>query len=644
MSNIRNFVIIAHVDHGKSTLADRFLEITETVPARQIKEQYLDQLELERERGITIKMAPVRMVYQPPTNNLQLTTNNKLLVNGYELSDSEYILNLIDTPGHSDFSYEVSRALAAVEGAILLVDATQGIQAQTLANFRAAKKMGLQTIGAVNKIDLFVGRENDLKKTVGELAHLLEVNESEIFLISGKTGQGVNALLEAIIEKIPPPSIRLNRFSNEHESAMMPARALIFDSFYDNHKGVIASVRIFDGKFKNTDTIQFIATETRSKIKELGFFTPELKPATELNTGEIGYIATGIKEPHLIKIGDTLIANRHKLSNANTTNKNISEIGGKLANITDLALPGYKEPKPVVFVSLYPEESEDFDLLKKSLEKLHLNDSALTISPDENKVLGRGFKVGFLGRLHFEITGERLKREFKARTVNTFPSVIYRAKTKKGWIEVVKPEDLPQDFEEIWEPMINIEIIVPPEYLNNLFPLQILYRLKDIRTENFEERVKIKAKMPLMELVSDFDDKLKSATQGFASFSYEFIGYEPADIVRVDILVARTMVPGLSRFIPKATLDREARQMVERLKELLPREQFAQSIQAVAGGRVIAREDIPALRKDVTGYLYGGDRTRKMKLWKKQAEGKKKLKERATAKIPPEVFRELLKR
>jgi GTP-binding protein LepA len=620
MSNIRNFVIIAHVDHGKSTLADRFLEITGTVPMRQMKDQYLDQLELERERGITIKMAPVRMVYRPPTNNLQLTTNNKLLVNGYELSDSEYILNLIDTPGHSDFSYEVSRALAAVEGAILLVDATQGIQAQTLANFRAAKKAGLKIIGVVNKIDLFTGREGDLKKTVSELANLLETDESEIFLASGKNGRGVRELLLAIVRGIPPPK-------NLTETGF--SRALVFDSFYDNHRGVIASVRVFEGKLKETDTVLLLATETRSKIKELGVFTPQLKPTAELSAGEIGYIATGVKEPRRIKIGDTAVK---------------FEIRSSKFEIAVKPLEGYREPKPVVFVSFYPEESDDFDLLEKSLEKLHLNDAALSISPDENKVLGRGFKVGFLGRLHFEITSERLKREFEARTVNTFPSVVYRAKTKKGWIEIVKPEDLPQDFEEIWEPIIKIEIIVPPEYLNNLFPLQTLYRFKDIRTENFEERVRVTAKMPLMELVSDFDDRLKSATQGFASFSYEFLDYERAEIVRVDVLVAGNEVPGLSRFIPRETLAREARAMAERLKKLLPREQFAQSIQIVAEGRVVAREDIPALRKDVTGYLYGGDRTRKMKLWKKQARGKKRLKERATAKIPPEVFRELLKR
>jgi len=598
--NIRNFVIIAHIDHGKSTLADRFLEITGTVPARQMKEQYLDQLELERERGITIKMAPVRM--------------------SYKLQTTDYILNLIDTPGHSDFSYEVSRALAAVEGAILLVDATQGIQAQTLANFRSAQAAGLKIIGAVNKIDLFPdNNDSRLENAVRDLAELLGVAKNEIFLVSGKTGEGAKELLEAVVRYIPFPKEPLVLFEKQ------AARALIFDSFYDNHKGVVASVRIFSGKIGESDGIKLIATDTHSKIKETGYFTPQLKPVPELSEGEIGYIATGIKDPQRIKIGDTVVVTKKETQN---TEK--------------LALHGYKEAQPVVFVSFYPEETDDYESLRSGLEKLHLNDSSLKIEPDQNEVLGRGFKVGFLGRLHFEITSERLKREFSIPTINTFPSVLYKVKVKGIWREIVKPEDLPEEYEEIFEPMISIEIIVPSEYVKKIYPLQNMFRMSGIIPETFHERIKIKAKMPLAELVSDFDDKLKSVTQGFASFSYELIGYEKADIVKVDILVAGNLVSGLSRFFPRQSYEREARTTVERLKKLLPRQQFAQSLQAFAEGRVIAREDIPALRKDVTGYLYGGDRTRKMKLWKKQQRGKKKLKTMAKVRIAPEIFKELL--
>ena len=589
-NGIRNFCIIAHIDHGKSTLADRFLEITGTIEARRMKAQYLDQLELERERGITIKMAPVRM--------------------SYRLGPNAYILNLIDTPGHSDFGYEVSRALQAVEGAVLLIDATQGVQAQTLANFRAAKAAGLTLIGAVNKVDLFRDKRDERpQKVANEVAELLGVPVSEIFFVSGKTGQGTKELLEAVIEKVPPPKIEDTDFS----------RALIFDSFYDDHKGAVASVRVFNGEFSVYDVVNFIAGDVKTKIKELGYFMPELKVAKKLLVGEVGYIATGIKDPEKIKIGDTIAT------------------GGS-------ALPGYKEPKPVVFVSFYPEDANDFEFLQKGLQKLKLNDSALTVEPDQNEVLGRGFKVGFLGRLHFEITAERLKREFGVETTNTFPSVVYKVKTKKSFREIVKPEDLPSDFEEIWEPMVKIEIIVSPDYLNGLFPLTKMFRLTDIRNSNFQDRAKITAEMPLVELVSDFDDKLKSLTEGYASFSYEFADYKKADIVKVDFLAAGEQIPGLSRFLPRASYETVSRAMVKRLKELLPRRQFAQSLQAAALGKIIAREDIPALKKDVTGYLYGGDRTRKMKLWAKQKKGKKRLKERGEAKIPPSVFRELLKK
>ena len=606
MKHIRNFVIIAHVDHGKSTLADRFLEVTATVEKRKMKEQYLDQLELERERGITIKMAPVRM--------------------RYEHSGENYILNLIDTPGHSDFSYEVSRSLNAVEGAVLLVDAMQGIQAQTLANHRLAKAAGLTIVGALNKVDYYKNSDGSFDRNNErlimlrkELASLIGVPDEEIHYISGKSGDGVEALLQSVIEKVPPPAV----------STLSTGRALVFDSFYDDHKGVVASVRMFDGQITSTDEIALVATNTHSRIKEIGYFQPQLTALPlegTMTAGEIGYIATGIRDPEKIRIGDTVL------------------VGSHIKNQESLALHGYKEAMSVVFVSFYPEESDDFELLAKGLQKLKLNDSALHIEPDQNEVLGRGFKVGFLGRLHFEITSERLRREFKVATVNTFPSVLYKVKAGKEWITIVKPEELPQEYEEIWEPIIKLDIILPNEYLSSVLALQRKFRFEDIHTETLADRVRLITRMPLAELVSDFDDQIKSATKGMASFSYEFEEYAKADVYRVDILLSHEVVPGLSRFLPKDGIEREARLMVDRLKTHLPRQQWTQPIQAEAGGKIIAREDIPAMRKDVTGYLYGGDRTRKMKLWKKQQRGKKRLAERAQVQIAPEVFKELLKR
>jgi GTP-binding protein LepA len=629
MENIRNFVIIAHIDAGKSTLADRFLEITGTIEPRQMKAQFLDQMELERERGITIKMAPVRMVYRPAEipNTKHQTTN------------SGYILNLIDTPGHPDFSYEVSRALAAVEGAILLVDATQGIQAQTLANFYIAKKAGLKIIGALNKIDLIARNDAEnnaeLRGNIKELADLIGCHPEEIFKISAKTGEGVPQLLQAIIEQIPnslpagdlPKGDKFqipNKFQIQIPNNQIPARALIFDSFYDDHKGIIASVRVFSGEFNNTEDAYLIAADTKFKIKELGFFSPQLKPTKELKSGEIGYIATGIKDPQRVKIGDTIINSKFKIQNS------------KL-----LALPGYQEPKPAVFVSFYPDGGE-YNELKKALQRLKLNDSSLKIEPDFNEVLTRGFKIGFLGKLHFEIAAERLEREFGTKTINSFPSVAYKMKDKI----VENVETLPDDLSEIQEPMINLEIISPVKYLGDVFQLKELFRMEDFETKNLSvERVLIKSKMPLSELISDFDDRLKSVSEGFASFSYELVGYQKAELEKMEILVAGFKAPGLSRVVPKKRMEHEARKTAEKLKEILPRRQFAQAIQIKAGGRIIARENAPALKKDVTGHLYGGDRTRKMKLWKKQKKGKQKLSALAGQsgiKIPSEAFKRML--
>ncbi len=623
----RNFCIIAHVDHGKSTLADRMLEATGTVPMRRMRAQYLDQLELERERGITIKMAPVRMVYRPaeiPNNKSQIANkskdpNSKSLTFGTwdsGFSNSEYILNLIDTPGHSDFSYEVSRALQAVEGAVLLVDATKGVQAQTLSNLRAAERAGLTIVGAVNKVDLDPPRLNESVET---LADLLGVSREEILKISGKTGEGVGELLRALIHRIPPPA----------KTSGIP-RALIFDSLYDDHKGILAFVRVMSGTFSAGDAARFLATETNARIKEVGWFVPELKSDTLLETGGMGYIATGIKEPRLIKIGDTIIAEQE---------------GARTRGKTDLALPGYKEPSPVVFISFYPDGATKFDDLKKALERLRLTDAALTLEPDANEALGRGIKVGFLGQLHFEITASRLTREFDLSSfLTSFPSIAYRVLVGTEVRHISDAHEFPDNPTQVFQPMIRAEIVVPALYLNNVLGLKRIFELEVTETRTLRESVILVGTMPLMELIRDFDDQLKSVSQGYASFSYELTDEAEAEVEKLEILVAGEVVPALTRIVFRKDSEREGRATVERLKDLLPRQQFAQAVQARVRGRIVARETIPALRKDVTGYLYGGDRSRKMKLWQKQKRGKEKLKGMSRVMISPEVFREILKK
>ena len=645
MNNIRNFCIIAHIDHGKSTLADRLLEITGTVEKRKMKEQYLDQMELERERGITIKMAPVRMVYKPAEilnskpeilnkSEIQNPKSLGFSVLNLEFANSEYILNLIDTPGHPDFGYEVSRALEAVEGAILLVDGTQGIQAQTLSNFYAAKKSGLKIIGAVNKVDLNIP---DIKASVKEVAQLLETSPDNIHRISGKTGYGVEELLKNVIQLVPPPKII------DENSPIN--RALIFDSFYDDHKGIVAVIRLFNGTVKNFNEVRLLAVNEKIKIKEVGFFIPQMKKVDEISDGEIGYIVTGLKDPHKIKIGDTVISQ-----------KSIRPPADKIQKLENYALPGYREPKPVVFVSFYPDDPDKHEELKRSLDRLKLNDASFVFEPDFSEVLGRGFKGGFLGKLHFEIISQRLEKEFGVKTITSFPSVAYKIKTKhllktfhgiskpdeEGFVTILNPKDLPDDYEEILEPMIKIEIICPNKLLGHVLGLKELFRWEDINTHMLADKIIVETIMPLAELISDFDDRLKSVSGGFASFSYESAGYKKNDLIRMDILVAGELVPGLSRILPKEGIEYEARKITKLLKETLPRQQFSQAIQAKAFGRIIARETIPALRKDVTGYLYGGDRTRKMKLWKKQKKGKKKLLSMAKVRISAEDFKKLL--
>ncbi len=608
LKNIRNFCIIAHVDHGKSTLADRLLEFTGAIEKRRMKEQYLDQMELERERGITIKMTPVRMKYK------------------YE--GLEYTLNLIDTPGHSDFSYEVSRALMAVDGAVLLVDATQGIQAQTMANFNHAKKAGLKIIGAVNKVDLNPYGADEIAKSISELTG---ENESDILRVSGKTGHGVEELLKAIIEKVPAPK---NSKIPENIAEKNIFQALIFDSFYHEHKGIVANVRVFNGSIKRENEAFLIATNSKFKVKELGHFAPELKNDETIETGQIGYIATGLKNPEILKIGDTITGNNQRL----TTD-----------NIKKLALPGYQNPQPVVFVSFYPEESDDYENLKTALGKLKLNDSALKFEPDFNEFLGRGFKGGFLGRLHFEITAERLEREFNIRTVNSFPSVSYKVKTRNGeWVEVETPKDFPEDYMEVLEPVSKIEIITPANYLGAVLSLQQSFRMRDINTHSFGNSIIIDGTLPLAELIRDFDDQLKSVSAGYASLSYEIADYKKTEVAKLEILVASQNVGGLTRIVYKDETEREGRKTVERLKDLLPAQQFTQAIQACIGGKIIARETIPAMKKELGNFgKNGGDRTRKMKLWKKQQRGKERLKERGMKTkidIPAKIFKELLKK
>src|SRR3989344_5619693 len=611
--HIRNFVIIAHVDHGKSTLADRMLELTGTVDARHMKPQYLDQVDLERERGITIKMAPVRMKSR-------------------SRAGEDFTFNLIDTPGHSDFQYEVSRALHAVEGAVLLVDVTKGIQAQTLANYRNAVKAGLTIIGAVNKIDLLESRigadgklifaDEKAQRCVQDLANLIRVQPEEIFQVSGKTGAGVIELLDAIVERVPPPG-----------TADMPSRALIFDSLYDDHKEILAYVRVFSGEFRAGDEVSLAQGGTKFKIKEVGYFAPQHTPTDALRAGGTGYIATGFKEPKLVKIGDTLLR--------------LDAIRHASVKPSALALPGYREATPVVFISFYPDGKTKFDDLKRGFERLQLTDAALSFEPDSNEALGRGLKVGFLGQLHFEITASRLAREFNAAFITSFPSIAYRV-GEKGTFRIVKDaHEFPASPDEVYQPMIKMEILFPAEYMSAVMGLKNLFYL-DIQTiETIGDNSVVGARMPLSELIRDFDDQLKSGSAGYASFSYELDGEDKADVKKLEILVAEEVVPALTRIVASRDVEYEARKTVERLKELLDRQQFSQAIQARVDGRILARETIPAMKKALGDFgKNGGDRTRKMKLWKKQERGKERLESSARARVnlPVEVFREILKK
>jgi len=587
--NIRNFVIISHIDHGKSTLADRFLELTGTVEKRKMREQFLDTMDLERERGITIKMQPVRMKY------------------------SGYILNLIDTPGHIDFAYEVSRSLAAVEGAILLVDATQGIEAQTLTVLDMAREANLVIIPVVNKIDLPNARITETKK---EIKGFLEVDDEDILEISGKTGQGVEELFAAIIKRIPSPDL---------DNDLSP-RALIFDFEYSPHQGVIAYVRVFSGVFTKRKTMYLMGAGENFVCQEVGIFSPQKQSKESLDAGEIGYLVTNIKKAEVVGVGDTI-----------TTQKDFFS-----------SLPGYLRPQPMIWSSIYPVHEENFEDLKKAVGRLHLSDSAFSYDEESSSVLGRGFRVGFLGVLHLEIMIERLRREFGISVITATPTVAYEIVLKNGVKKSIYiPAEFPPDYEisEVKERWVNLNIIVHHDYMGKVLKLLQSHEGVVLSTESFGTlRNVLKADMPLRELMRDFFDELKSITSGYASLSYEFGEVRLASVTRLDVLVHGERVAAFSRIVSKREIEREARRAVEKLYSILPKEQFSVKIQAEAGGRILASRTLSAFRKDVTGYLYGGDRTRKMKLWKKQKKGKKRLKKMGSVVIPQEVFVKMIRR
>ncbi len=599
LRHIRNFSIIAHIDHGKSTLADRMLEITHTIEARKMRAQFLDSMELERERGITIKMQPVRMEYV--------------------LNEQNYVLNLIDTPGHIDFSYEVSRALKAVEGSILLVDATQGVQAQTLTTLEMARESGLVIIPVLSKIDSPLARIDEVKM---EVALLLDIDPDDILEVSGKTGEGVERLLSEIIKRIPPP---------EHdEKTKDGVRALVFDFKYDNHRGVIVYVRVFDGHLKKGDSLLFSVSGEKFISLEVGIFSPEENPKSSIDAGEIGYIVTGIKRPGIASVGDTITLSKKPLE----------------------ALPGYMNPKPVVWASIYPEDADDFPNLKLALGKLRLSDSAFSYEEESSGTLGKGFRLGFLGMLHLEIITERLKREFGLHLVVTMPSITYKVILKSGVEKIIySPHFFPEDgqINKIYEPWVKVKIITPVIYGSSLMPFLFDHEAVVHRTENFgDNRSAISLEMPLRELMRNFFDDLKSITSGYGSISYEVGEYKEADVVKLDILVADEEVVAFCRVVARKRVEEEARSQVERLKSIIPRQQFPFKIQGKALGRIIASESVSAFRKDVLMHgskvVGGGDVSRKKKLLEKQKRGKARMKENAKVNITQDVFLKMMRR
>src|SRR3989344_2514064 len=589
VTKIRNFAILAHIDHGKSTLADRFLELTKTVPAEKLRDQYLDRMDIEQERGITIKLAPVIMGWK------------------------EYKLNLIDTPGHVDFSYEVSRSLSCVEGAILLVDATQGIEAQTLSNFLLAEKQNLKVIPVINKIDL---PNAQVKKVKDSMVGTFGFDEKDILSVSAKSGAGVVDLLGRIIERIPPPEGSVDK----------SPKALIFDSSYDSFKGVIAYVRVFDGVLRRGEKMRLVGSGSEVESIEVGVFNPNPFEKKEISAGEIGYVATGLKEVEKVRVGDTVTSAEHP---------------------TKETLLGYKPSKSMVFAGIFPVDRDDFPKLKVALEKLKLNDASIIYSPENSPALGFGVRAGFLGLLHMEVVQERLEREFDLDLIITSPTVGYKVSLTGGEeLEISNPTKLPEQtkVKDICEPWVDGTIITLREHVGTINQLVHEKRGEVVNTEYFSEKVKISAKLPLAEIVSDFYDRLKTVSSGFASFDWDLSEYKTIEAVKLEILVAKDSVDELSQIVPKERAFRVGKDLVRRLKEVIPRQQFEISLQAVIGGKIIASEKIPPFRKDVTQKLYGGDRTRKDKLLKKQKAGKSRMKMVGRVEIPQEAFLKLFKR
>ena len=593
LEHIRNFCILGHIDHGKSTLSDRLIEHTNTLAEREMRAQVLDLMDLERERGITIKATAVKLHYPATDGN-------------------RYELNLIDTPGHVDFTYEVSRSLAACEGAILIVDAAQGVEAQTLANAYLAIDNDLEIIPVVNKIDLPTARPDEAKRQIEEV---IGIPADDALLVSAKMGIGIPAILEAVVNHIPAPT-------GETEA---PLKALVLDSVYDNYRGVIMYTRIFDGSVKPGDKIQLMKTRRAYEIEEVGIFTPEMRPATGLDTGAVGYLIAGIRDIDNAKIGDTIT--HHKKPTA-------------------APLPGYREMKPLVFSGLYPADTNQFPALREALDKLRLNDSSFNFEPETSVALGFGFRCGFLGLLHMEIIHERLEREFGLELVRTAPSVMYRVYLKTGaYIAVDNPAHLPEpnNIEHIEEPYVNIDIIVPREYIGNAMELCQKRRGVYKRMNQLDaSRVQLLYELPLSEMLTDFYPKLKSLTRGYGSLEYDIGAYKPEKLVKLDVLLNGNPVDALSTILPRDTAETRGKALVSKLKELIPRQMFEVPVQAAIGNKIVARETVRALRKNVTAKCYGGDVSRKRKLLEKQKEGKKRLKQIGSVDVPQEAFTAML--
>lgn len=599
-THIRNFCIIAHIDHGKSTLADRMLQTTGTVPDREMHEQFLDGMDLEREKGVTIKASAVRM--------------------NYTAKDGQtYQFNLIDTPGHVDFTYEVSRALAACEGAILVVDATQGIEAQTLANLYLALDYNLEIIPVVNKVDLPSARPDEVAQ---EIEDLIGIDALDVLPVSAKTGHGVDELLERLVERVPPPGGNLDA----------PLRSLIFDSHYDAYKGVVAYVRVVDGMLKKREPLYLMATKRTVDPLEIGIFRPDLTPIDHLQAGEVGYVATGLKTIQDVRVGDTLVLR--------SAVDEIDKTGLK-------PLPGYKPVKPMVFAGFYPIEAEDYNLLKDALEKLQLNDASLVYQPESSQALGFGFRVGFLGLFHMEIIQERLEREYDLDLLATSPSVEYEIlKTDGQVIHIDNPADMPDPtyIETIAEPWMHISIYSPADYIGPIMEITTRRRGEYIKMEYLDEtRVLMEYRIPLSEMIVDYYDQLKSATKGYASLDYRVDGYRPSNLVKLDVLVNGEPVDALSIIVHKDLAYERGQKLVSKLKDVIPRQQFVVPIQAAVGKKVISRANVKALRKDVLAKCYGGDITRKRKLLEKQKKGKKRMKMVGSVEIPQEAFMSVLR-